>query len=248
MSKRSKMVWPRIAFDYSGTHVLVTGGTSGIGAGIACAFLEAGADVTITGTRDSAGDYEDDLSSYQYRKLQLANASEIPEVAQSISKLDILVNNAGWNSLPFEEAIQVNLMAVYQLSEACRDLLAESSFPGGSSIINMASMMSYSASPYFPGYGAGKAAIVQLTKTLAAAYAERGIRVNAVAPGSIDTNMVAAFCGDPEIHKAVADRTPMKRWGKPQDIAGVVLCLTSPAAAFVTGQTLPVCGGYSIVG
>jgi NAD(P)-dependent dehydrogenase (short-subunit alcohol dehydrogenase family) len=245
----------RVQFDFGGCRVLVTGGTSGIGAGIAAAFVTAGADVTITGTREKASEYDADLSSYTYRQLRMTDNEQIEAVAASLESLDVLVNNAG-ASLPggknelipdvFEEAVRINLFGAYRLANACRKKLQQSKLEGGASVINMGSMSSYFGIPIVPAYGAAKAAIVQLTKTLAVSWAAKHIRVNAVAPGLIRSNMTAPLEQIEGAATAHLERTPMRRWGEPEDIAGVVLFLASPAARFVTGQTLPVDGGYSI--
>jgi 3-oxoacyl-[acyl-carrier protein] reductase len=114
-------------------------------------------------------------------------------------------------------------------------------------VVNLASMMSLFGSPYFFGYGAAKAGIVQLTKSFAAAWAKEGIRVNAVAPGSVPTAMTAQYADDPGIREMVNAKTPMGRWAEPNEIANAIMYLSSSAASFITGHTLVVDGGYSII-
>ena len=237
-----------VQFQFTGARVLVTGATSGIGRATAAAFLAAGAEVTITGTRQ-AGGYPELLPGVAYQQLDLASDASIAALAADVGAVDILVNNAG-HTMPgakFSEVVQVNLNAVYELSTALAETLAQSRLPGGASIVNIASMMSYFGSPYFPGYGAAKAGILQLTRTLALAHAGVGIRANAVAPGSVPTAMTAPYANDPAVAKMVDDKTPLKRWGKPEEIADAILFLCSPAASFVTGHTLVVDGGYSVM-
>jgi len=245
----------KVAYDFSGCRVLVTGGSSGIGAGIARAFLRAEADVAITGTRPSASDYDRDLSAYGYHQLRMTDADAIRRVADSLEGLDVLVNNAGenlpggrneWEPDVFEESVAINLFGAFRMSAACKQKLAASALEGGASIINLASMSSFFAVPIVPGYGAAKAGVVQMTKNLAAAWAPDGIRVNAVAPGLVESNMTALMQGVEALEKPYLDRTPMGRWGTPEDVAPAVLFLASSAARFITGQTLPVDGGYSV--
>ena len=243
------------SFDFSGTRVLVTGGSSGIGAAIARDFTAAGADVVITGTRASASEYDGDLSAYEYRQLELTDKKTINALAASFDRLDVLVNNAGANfpggkheAAPdvFEESVAINLFGGYRLAVGCKDKLAASSLEGGGSVINMASMGAFFAVPIVPGYAAAKAATVQMTKNLAATWAGEGVRVNAVAPGLIERNMTALMKGVDMLEKPFIDRTPMARWGTPEDIAPVILFLASSAAKFITGQTVLVDGGFSI--
>jgi 3-oxoacyl-[acyl-carrier protein] reductase len=238
-----------VRFDFSKTHVVVTGGTTGIGRATAAAFLAAGAEVVITGQRAEPQGYEDLPRGATYRALKLEEADSVRRFADQLGSVDILVNNAG-HTMPqadFLTGLQVNLVSVYELSNRLHAKLAKSMLPGGGSVVNIASMTSLFGSPYFPGYGAAKAGIVQLTKTLAAGWAKEGIRVNAVAPGSVPTAMTAKYAEDPAIREMVNAKTPMARWAEPQEIAQAILFLSSSAASFVTGHTLVVDGGYSII-
>ena len=246
-----------VQFDFSGAAVLVTGGTSGIGLAIAQAFAAAGATVTITGTRATAAEYDADLGGFAYHQCRLTEPDDITALAAGLDRLDVLVSNAG-QVLPggrsefepevFAESVTVNLIGAFRTAEACKSLLAASEFPGGASVIGMASMSSYFSMDLAPGYGAAKTGILGLTRSLASSWAADGIRVNAVAPGLIESAMTAPMLTYAPLLDPILARTPMARVGTPEDIAPVVLFLASPAARFVTGQTLPVDGGLSIKG
>jgi 3-oxoacyl-[acyl-carrier protein] reductase len=250
--------WPNVRFDYKGASVLITGGTSGIGAGIAVAYRDAGAEVHITGTRASAADYESDLSAYRYLRLDVEDTASVDTVATALPRLDILVNNAGL-ALPalgldeyrpeiFERAIAMHLTGAYRMAYRCIDKLAASQLPGGGSIIGIASMASYFGIEVVPGYGAAKTGLIGLTRALAVHWARRNVRVNAVAAGLTESRMTAATIANPQWAAPTLARTPAGRHGVPLDIAGAVLFLTSAGASWITGQTLPVDGGYTIAG
>jgi 3-oxoacyl-[acyl-carrier protein] reductase len=250
--------WPRVQYDYGEIRVLVTGGTSGIGEGIARAYAAAGAEVTITGTRERVAEYDGkDFSAFRYLPLDVRDAAAIEAVAATLPALDILVNNAGaafpggrdeYDPDVFEESLRINLAGAYRMAHACRAKLAKSTLEGGASIIGLASMTSFFGNEYVPGYGAAKAGISQLTKTLSIAWAADRIRVNAVAAGLIRTNMTAVMLADEALTTPFMSRVPMSRVGTPLDIAGAVLFLSSPAASYITGSTLVVDGGFSIRG
>ena len=248
--------WSNVSYNYRGAQVLVTGGTSGIGAGIAAAYRDAGAEVTITGTRKATSEYSEDLKGFRYLQLSLTDNAQITSVAAALPQLDILVNNAGANFMLqneydpdiFEKGVRVNLTSAYRLSHALQPKLARSALPGGASVIGIASLTSYFGVEVVPAYGAAKAGIVQLMKTLSMAWAKDKIRVNAVAAGITESRMTAQMLSMPEMMAPVLARTPLGRPGKPIDVAGAVLFLTSASASYITGQTLLVDGGYSIVG
>lgn len=247
-----------VRFDYSGASVLVTGGTSGIGAGVAAAYRQAGAEVTITGTRPSSRDYDADLSGYRYLTLDVTDAAQIAAVAAVLPRLDIVVHSGGialaslgkdeYEPDMFELAVRMHLTSVYRLSRTCLEKLSASRLPGGASVVGIASMSSYFGIHPVPGYGAAKAGLVQLMKTMAVAWSRHGVRANAVAAGLIKTRQTALVTETPEYVAPTLARTPLGRVGEPAEVAAAVLFLTSAAAAFITGQTLPVDGGFSISG
>ena len=244
-----------IEFDFKGACVLVTGGSSGIGMGVAQAFAEAGASVTVTGRRATASEYDVDLTGFTYRQAEMTDPASLGALAAEFDALDVLVNNAGgslmsedeWRPEVFATALQLHLVSAFTLSVTLKPLLAQSRLGGGGSVVNCASMSAFKAVPVVPGYGAGKAGIVQMTLNMGVAWARDNVRVNAVAPGLIETNMTALMKTEPmkEVEAAELARVPMERWGTPEDVAPSFLFLASPASSFITGQTLCVDGGFS---
>jgi NAD(P)-dependent dehydrogenase (short-subunit alcohol dehydrogenase family) len=235
-------------FDFSEADVLVVGASrAGIGAAIARAFQDAGAHVTITGIEPEPA--AEDHSRFAYERLDVQDIKAVSRLAEATERLDILVNCAaitarGEEMAPdfFRRVVDVNLHGTFRTATAFHPHLKAA----GGSLVNIASMYATFGSPRNPAYGASKAAVAQLTKSLAIAWAEDGIRVNAVAPGFIVTEQSARSRADPNHVAAVEARTPMRRWGEPGDIAGAVLFLASSAAAFMTGTCLSVDGGYSV--
>jgi NAD(P)-dependent dehydrogenase (short-subunit alcohol dehydrogenase family) len=252
--------WSNIRFDYSGRKVLVVGGTTGIGAGIAHAYRDAGAEVAITGQKAAASDYEADYSGFRYYRCDITGTDDMAAIAAQLDGLDILVNSAGvgwvggeqgvheYEPEIFEKAVRMHLTGPYRMADACHRLLAQSTLPGGSSIISIASMASFFGIETVPGYGAAKAGLVQMTKTLAIHWARHNIRVNAVAAGLTRSAMTNWFMDIPEALAPTLERTPLGRVGDPADVAGAVLFLSSQAGRHMTGQTIIVDGGYSIFG
>jgi NAD(P)-dependent dehydrogenase (short-subunit alcohol dehydrogenase family) len=238
----------QVRFDFSGAEVLVVGASrAGIGAAIARAFQIAGARVTITGIEPAPAD--EDRGRFDYVQLDVTDDSAVEALAGRSPKLNILVNCAAitargeeMNAAFFRRVVDVNLHGTFRTALAFHPHLKATQ----GCLVNIASMYATFGSPRNPAYGASKAAVSQLTRSLAIAWAGDGIRVNAVAPGFIVTEQSARSRTDPAHVAAVNLRTPMGRWGLPEDIAGPVLFLASQAAGFMTGTCLAIDGGYSI--
>ena len=237
---------------FAGRVALVSGGTSGIGAAIAEALAACGATVTVTGATDAEAETARAEPAFLCREahaLDVRDAAAIAAFMGAMSRLDILVNCAGvirrgaeHNPAVFAEVLDINLTGTMRLCAAARPLLAQTQ----GCIVNTASVLAYFGGGLVPGYSASKGGVAQLTKSLAIAYAAEGIRVNAVAPGWVETKLTQALQDDPGRSAAILARTPLGRWGKPVDIVGTVVFLCSPAASFVTGAIMPVDGGYLV--
>jgi NAD(P)-dependent dehydrogenase (short-subunit alcohol dehydrogenase family) len=232
--------------------VLITGGTSGIGRALAIAFRDAGANVLVSGVgQDEVAAFSDQVAGVKAIVLDVRDDAAIEQLAAAQDELDVLVNCAGmilrngaeFSVERFAEVVDVNLTGTMRLCTAFHAKLAASR----GCIVNVASMLSYFGSGFAPAYSSSKGAITQLTKSLAIAWAAEGIRVNAVAPGWIETALTQPLQDNQTRSEAIIARTPLGRWGNPEDLAGPVLFLCSPAAEFITGAILPVDGGYSVM-
>ena len=244
-------------FDLAGRVAVVTGANTGIGQAIAVALAQAGADVALVGR--SAADETADLVRAEGRRAILigADLSSIAPVEdvveQTVSELgsiDILVNNAGIirraDAVDFTEAdwdavIDTNLKSLFFLSQAAgRRMIAA----GRGKIINIASLLSFQGGIRVPAYTASKSAVAGLTKALANEWANKGVNVNAIAPGYIATNNTAVLQADETRNRQILERIPAGRWGEPSDLAGAAVFLASRASDYMHGAIVPVDGGW----
>jgi len=232
-------------FSVRGKHVLITGGTGGIGGAFAKAFLDHGAHVTVA---DLAAPKDGMDPRIRYEQLDVRDDAAVEALAVRVSQLDVLIHCAG-RVAPFEEyktevfkdILDIHLVGNLRLANAFRPHLKASK----GCLINIGSMHSYFGSPRVPAYSAAKTAVVSLTKSLAIAFVEDGIRVNAIAPGWIKTELTRPARENPEFNSRVIARIPGGKWAEAEDLAGAAIFLASPASKLINGATIPVDGGYS---
>jgi len=241
-------------FRLDGKVALVTGANTGIGQAIAVGMARAGAEVIAAG-RSAVTQTLDLIAAERLKARALELALDEPATAAqkllTVGPVDILVNNAGiirradaidFTEKDWDEVIDVNLKAVFFLSQAfARAVFARQA---GGAIVNVASLLSFQGGIRIPSYTAAKHGVAGLTKLLANEWAVRGINVNAIAPGYIETNNTEALRADVARNRAILDRIPAGRWGEAEDIAGAAVFLASPAAKYVHGTILPVDGGW----
>ena len=248
-------------FDLTGRVAVVTGGNGGIGLGMARGLATAGARVVVAAR--NAGKAEAALAELgaqsSFIALDVADENScramIDQTEKRFGRLDILVNNAGtsirkppeaYTAAEWHAVLDTNLTGAFLCSQAAHPVMKRR---GGGKIINIGSMFALFGSAYAAPYAASKGALVQLTKSLAVAWAVDNIQVNAVLPGWIDTELTRdARQQVAGLHERVLARTPAGRWGVPEDLAGIAVFLASPGSDFITGAAIPVDGGFSAMG
>jgi 3-oxoacyl-[acyl-carrier protein] reductase len=237
--------------DFGGKQVLVVGGSSGIGNGIAQAFRAKGARVHVCGTRANAKDYSleegSNLESLGYSQLNVSDAEAIAQFQPPFTTLDVLVLAQGaviyrrgeFEMDGFRKVLEVNLMSLMACATKFHGMLSAAR----GSLIIVSSTAAYHATKGNPAYNASKTGAVGLTRTLAQAWAENGVRVNGIAPGLVDTKMTKVTTANPKRLEGALERIPLKRLGTPADMAGAALFLASPLSSYIIGQTIVVDGG-----
>jgi len=235
-----------ISFSVEGLQVLISGGSGGIGGAFAKAFLAHGAQVIVTDLQPASEELL--KAGARYESLDVTSDEAVEALAKKVDKLDVLIHCAGklsrWEEHKpevFRNIVDIHLFGNVRLAAAFRPHLKQTR----GCMINIASMYSYFGAPQVPAYASAKTAIIGLTKSLALAYAEDGIRVNAIAPGWIATDISRGGRENPEFNEKLMARLPNKRWAEPEELAGTALFLASPASSLINGVTIPVDGGYT---
>lgn len=239
----------RDLLDFTGKTVVVTGGSTGIGNGIARAFREHGAKLIITASRERAA-YDTDMDGMDYHQVDIANDDAMQAFAAQVPSLHVLVNSVGtvvykrkeFQMPTFRHVVDVNLNGVMHACVLFHDKLLAT----GGNIVNIASVASFRPTRGNPAYSASKGGLALLTKSLADAWGPEGIRVNGLAPGFVATKITAVSYDNPEINEGIINTTPLRRWGTPEEMGQVALFLASDMASFMTGHTIPVDGGQSL--
>jgi len=250
-------------FSLKGKVAIVTGGNGGIGKGISRGFASMGSDIVIVGRNQAKTDdaVNEIKGGFGVRVLGLKAdlqhedriRTTIAQVLDEFGRIDILVNNAGANirkvpqdylASEWDEVLNINLRSPFLCSQAVYPAFKKE---GGGKIINIGSMTSIFGGSKLAPYGSSKGGIMQLTRSLAVAWAPDNIQVNAILPGFINTDLTRRARKDlPALHEQVLIRTAAGRWGEPSDVAGTAIYLASRASDFITGVALPVDGGFSI--
>jgi len=242
------------ALDFSGKRVLVIGGSSGIGNGVAQGFRARGADVIVTGTRPDAGDYleaeDSDFNGLAYHQLNVSDRDAADALAARIGAVDVLAQSQGvvrykrqeFTRDGWDAVVDVNLNSVMDCARAFHPGLSDLR----GNVIIVSSVAAFKSTMGTPAYAASKAGAASLVKSLGEAWARDGIRVNGIAPGLVPTKLTSVTTDHPERLEASLRSIPLRRMGTPEDMAGAALFLASPLSAYMTGQTLVVDGGLTL--
>jgi len=225
--------------------IIITGGGTGIGLATARRLIKDGYRVICGGL-----DHEDDLpEEMTFIKTDVSSEDDLQALFAQADRIDGIVNCAGiilqeqeWQKESFQRVLDVNLTASLCIGNLALEQLIENK----GSVVNLASMWNFFGSPKSPGYAASKAALGALTRSMATAWGPKGVRVNAIAPGWVDTRMGAGARNDPQRNAKITERIPLGRWANPSEIAAVIAFLISDDASYIHGATLPIDGGYSI--
>ncbi|MBN7772981.1 SDR family NAD(P)-dependent oxidoreductase [Clostridium aminobutyricum] len=245
-------------FDLKGKKAIITGASRGLGRGMAEGLYQVGAELVIMGTSDSIKEVADQIGTPRRKvhgviadfKDKEAIVKAFEEAMSYLGDIDILINNAGIQirhaseEFPiddWEKVLMVNLTASFMMSQLAAKVMLEK---GYGKIINIASLLSFSGGLTVPAYAASKGGIAQMTKALSNEWAARGINVNAIAPGYMDTDNIAALKNDPLRKRQILDRIPAGRFGTPNDLLGGVIFLASQASDYVNGSILVIDGGW----